>query len=165
MRILWVCKSCKWKTRCIFFRILETEMRDYISVGESLFHKLLSVHSCIFMSELYFYYFILHSAESSGTLILTEIPVNSVKCGLCVIINYSQTCARQAAFWQQANMLAAGWRPLNVFCLWSLHDPSLTESWKSSQKEHKKPLKKSNSKHKFTGRLAKCARWLKRTIA
>lgn len=79
------------------------------------------------------------------------------KCALCVI-NCCQTRAAQAAFWQQANMLSAGCRlswPLNIFCLCSLHDPSLTESRTSSQRQYKKPLKKSGSKHKFTGRLAK----------
>lgn len=42
--------------------MLEKETRDYINVGESLFH---SVHSSIFMSELYFCSFILYAAESS----------------------------------------------------------------------------------------------------
>lgn len=73
----------KNKAAIYFLRILEKEMRDYISVGESLFHKLLSAHSCTFMSELYFCFFILYSAESSVTraLILAEIPVNSASAG------------------------------------------------------------------------------------
>lgn len=91
------------------------------------------------------------------------------KCGLCVIINCSQTCVARAAFWQQANMLPAGCRLWVGLWTSSACDrcvtPSLTESRTSSQREHKKQLKKSGSKHKYTGRLAKRARWLKCTIS
>lgn len=85
-------------------------MRDYISVGEGLFPKLLSVHSCMFMPELYFGFFILHSAKSVTQLvILAEIPVNSASAGSGLVLIADRRAA-QAAFRQHANMLSAGCR-------------------------------------------------------
>lgn len=88
-------------------------MRDYISVGESLFHKLLSAHSCTFMSELYFCFFILYSAESSVTraLILAEIPVNSASAGnrqICWLL--AADC--ELAF-ERLLLVIAAWRLIN----------------------------------------------------
>lgn len=167
VRILWVCKSCKVKTKTAiyFLRILEKEMRDYISVGVSPFHKLLSdiyVTALLLLFNSLFGWIPRHTGINP-----CRDTSEFCKCALCVI-NCCQTRAAQAAFWQQANMLSAGCRlswPLNIFCLWSLHDPSLTESRTSLQRQYKKPLKKSGSKHKFTGRLAKRAHWLKHTIS
>lgn len=154
----------KNKNSNYFLRIQEKETKDYISVGKSLFHKLCSVHSCIFMSELYFCLFLLYSAESSVTwaLILADTR-EFCKCSLCVI-NCSQTCAAQAAFWQQANMFSASCRPWVGLWTSSACDRCVTpQSTTSSQGEHKKPLRKGGSKDKFSGRLSKRACWLKRT--
>lgn len=54
-------------------------MRDYIS----LFHKLLSVHSRMFMSELYFCLFILHSVHTGINPCTDTSEILQVQALLC----------------------------------------------------------------------------------